>query len=344
MLNDLSLFNFRNHTERTVKLAPQTIITGPNGSGKTNILEAVAMLSWTTSWKTDRDSEVVAWDAPFARIVGGDRELVIQRHPYYKRIRVDEVSKRASEVLGTMPATLFQPEDSTLVYGAPAYRRLTLDRLLSQTNQGYARSLTQLQKVVKQRNRLLKQIQEGRAGEDELPYWDAELATHGEVVKAVRREAIPQLETIANQVFQELIPENGPITFEYHESPRGTVESFLHHLQASRMKEIASGMTLYGPHREDIGFLWGEHPAAECMSRGQSRAVVIAFKVAELRYIEEHSEQKPLLLLDDVFSEFDEQRRTKIVELMGEYQTIMTVTELGPLKGKVAKGAEIIEL
>jgi DNA replication and repair protein RecF len=334
MLTNLSLFNFRNHEERSFELSPQTVITGRNGVGKTNILEAVAMLCWTTSWKTDRDSEVVAWDAPFARIIGGDRELVIQRHPYYKRIRVDGLSKRASEVLGTMPATLFQPDDSALVHGAPAYRRLSLDRLLSQTNVGYSRSLTQLQRIVKQRNKLLKQLQEGNASTDELSYWDAELATHSDVVKHLRKEALPILSATVNEVFKELIPEDGPVTLEYQESPRGGVESLLHHLQNSRGKEIAAGMTLYGPHREDIIFMWGEHLAAECMSRGQSRALVIAFKVAELRYIEGHSEVKPLLLLDDVFSEFDSDRRQVIVELMGQYQTIMTTTDLDDIKKK----------
>lgn len=342
MLTDLSLFHFRNHEERTFELAPQTVITGPNGAGKTNILEAVAMLCWTTSWKTDRDSEVVAFDSTFARVLSGDRELVIQRHPYYKRIRIDGVSKRASEVLGTIPATLFQPDDSALVHGAPAYRRLSLDRLLSQTNSEYARSLTHLQKVVKQRNKLLKLLQEGNASEDELSYWDGELATHGEYVKTVRKEALPLLAATVNEIFKELIPENGPVTLEYQESPRGGIESFLHHLHASRMKEIAAGMTLYGPHREDIIFMWGEHPAAECMSRGQSRALVIAFKVAELRYIEDHSEVKPLLLLDDVFSEFDADRRRTIVRLMSQYQTIMTTTDLDDIQKK--KDIQIIAL
>ena len=146
------------------------------------------------------------------------------------------------------------------------------------------------------------------------------------------------------EVFLQLVPEGGGITLEYHQSPRGGEESFLRHLQQNRFKEVAAGMTLYGPHREDLGFTWQEHAAAEVMSRGQTRALVIAFKAAELHYLENHTETPPIFLLDDVFSEFDEGRRSRILSLIEGYQVVMTVTELGELKKKLPSSATVIEL
>jgi DNA replication and repair protein RecF len=329
MLTDLSLQNFRNHQERQFVLSQQTVIVGPNGAGKTNILEAIAMLSLTTSWKTERDSEVVNWDSPFARVVSGERELVIQRHPYYKRIRIDGLSKRVGEVVGTQPSVLFQPDDSALIYGAPAYRRAALDRLLSQTVPGYMRTLSQLQKVLKHRNKLLKQIQEREASEDQLAYWDEQLAADSAIIHAARREAVPELNEGIVRYFAELIEDDLGVRMEYHQSPRHAEEapSFLHHIEQNRQKEIAAGTTLYGPHREDLIFFWGEHPAAEGMSRGQVRALVLAFKLAEVEYIEKHTELAPLLLLDDVFSEFDEERRRRVLGLAKTHQTILTATD-----------------
>lgn len=344
MLSHISLHNFRNHATKELTLAPQTVIVGPNGSGKTAILEAISLLSLTTSWRTERDSEVVAWEKPFTRIVAGDRELVIQRHPYYKRIRIDGMSKRAGEVLGTLPSILFQPDDSALIHGSPAYRRSSIDRLLSQTDHEYAKALLHCQRVVKQRNKLLKRIQEGQAQVAELDYWDAQLAHHGEYVKELRKSALPLLEETVSEVFQQLVPHGGGITITYHQSPRGGEQSFLRHLEENRYKEVASGMTLYGPHREDIDFIWQTHPASEVMSRGQSRALVIAFKAAELKYLENHTETPPIFLLDDVFSEFDEERRERIITLINGYQVVMTVTDLGELAKKLPKTVQVVEL
>jgi DNA replication and repair protein RecF len=328
LIDEIRLINFRNYDDRTFQLGRQTVITGPNGAGKTNILEAVAMLSLTTSWKTDKDSEVVRWGESFCRVVAGERELVIQAHPYFKRIRIDGISKRVGEVVGTLPTVLFQPDDSALIYGSPTYRRQAIDRLLSQTVPGYLKALTQMQKVLKQRNKLLKMIQEGQATEGELSYWDEELARDAGSIDAARSEAMPVLEERIRESFHEMIDSTDEVTVMYERSPRHIEGgSFVEHLRLNRFKEIAAGSTLYGPHREDLIFKWGEHGATEGMSRGQVRALVLAFKLAELKYIEEKTDKAPILLLDDVFSEFDDRRRQKVTELSQSYQTVLTTTD-----------------
>lgn len=330
MLRTLELTNFRNHPERRVELGQQTVIVGKNGAGKTAILEAVAMLSLTTSWRASKDSEVVAWDAPFARIVGDGRELVIQRKPYYKRIRIDGISKRAGEVVGTLPTVLFHPDDSQLVTGSPAYRRAALDRLLSQSVPGYMSALSRLQRILKQRNKLLKLLQEAMASRDELQYWDGQLAAEAATVRAGRATAIPRFAEAVAAQFSTLVPDSFPLTLSYDQSPKhaATAEGILQHLQDNHHKEVAAGVTLYGPQREDILFSWGGHPAVEALSRGQIRAVVLAFKMAEVAFVEETTGLLPIFLLDDVYSEFDRDRRQVINRLITGYQSILTTTEV----------------
>ncbi len=343
MLTELTLQNFRNHPERRVEFGQQTVIIGANGAGKTAILEAVSLLSLTTSWRASKDSEVIAWETSFTRIVSGEREFVIQRKPYYKRIRIDGMSKRAGEVVGTMPTVLFQPDDSQLITGSPTYRRNTLDRLLAQSTPGYLGSLTRLQRVLKQRNKLLKRIQEGEARQEELDYWDTQLATETAIIRVARVTTLPQFMVTVTRAFAELIPGTPAISITYEQSPKHAVTEgeILQHLLDNRYKELAAGVTLYGPQREDITFLWGEHPAVEAMSRGQMRALVLAFKLAEVQHVEEATGQSPILLLDDVYSEFDRDRRKAVTELTRKYQSILTATEPEPF---LDKKVTIIEL
>jgi DNA replication and repair protein RecF len=330
MIEELRLEHFRNHKELRVQFGHQTVIIGPNGAGKTNILEAISLLSLTTSWRAGKDSEVVGWDQAFTRISSGLREMVVQRKPYYKRIRVDGLSKRAGEVVGLMPTVLFQPDDSQLIIGSPSYRRGTIDRLLCQAVPGYMTALSKLQRVLKQRNKLLKQIQDGKAAPDELDYWDQELARETAIIRAARGEALPQFGLVVTQVFKELISNVPEIIVHYEQSPKhaATEEEIADHLQVNRYKELAAGVTLYGPQREDITFMWGDHPAVEGMSRGQVRALVLACKLAEVQFVETATEQAPILLLDDVYSEFDKERRALVTEMTKKYQSILTTTEV----------------
>ena len=344
MIESLELTDFRNHPSLSLNLERVTVITGPNGSGKTAVLEAISLLSVASSWKTERDNEIVRWEQPFCRVLGANRDVVIQRSPAFKRYKFDGVSKRLNEILGTLPTVLFQPDDSALVHGAPAYRRRLLDRLLSQTVQGYAKSLTTLQKVLKQRNRLLKNVQEGIASPDELLYWDKELNDQMVIIGSARKTVLEIMTPEIQKYYVELMPEGENIGIEYDCSPREEVLDFLVHLQQNRHKEIQAGTSLYGPHREDVIFTYGNHPATECLSRGQARALVLAMKLAEISYVEQVTENPPILLLDDIFAEFDALRRERILKLVGTYQSVLTVTDLAGLDGDLPKEAKVIQL
>jgi len=286
----------------------------------------------------------VRWEQPFSRIVGADREVVVQRSPNYKRYRIDGISKRLTDILGTFPTVLFQPDDSSLVHGSPADRRRFMDRLLSQTTPGYAKALSTLQKVLKQRNRLLKQIQEGQAQQNELVYWDEELAKQAVLICEARQSMVEVITPLVQKHYAELMPEGLPISLHYACSPKEKEHAFLMHLSHQRHKEIQAGTTLYGPHREDIEFFYEDHLASECLSRGQSRGLVLALKLAEVAYIEQTTEIAPMLLLDDIFAEFDALRRERILTLVSNYQSVLTVTDLAGVENHLPKGAEQITL
>ena len=343
MLERLELQNFRTYQQRSFDLAPLTVLIGPNGIGKTNVLEAISMLSLTTSWRTETDSEVVAWGEPFCRVTGDMQELVVQSHPYLKRLRHDGISKRTYQVIGMLPSVLFQPDDIQIIYGSPNSRRQYLDRILSQTSILYTRAILELAKILKQRNRLLKMIQENTASTDELLFWDGELERLHAVISPERQQLISFFNEKLPETFAQMVPDSPVVSMEYLRSPKQT-EHFLSHLQQQRHKEVMAGTSLYGPHREDIQLIWGEHPVAESMSRGQARALLIAMKIRELEYISARNEVRPILLLDDIFSELDQERRERFISILGDYQVIMTTTELGSVEKLISEQALVIDL
>jgi len=344
MLERLSLENFRSYEKEVFEFAPLTAVIGQNGIGKTNILEAISMLSLTTSWRTDKDSEVIRWGSPFCRIVGGDEELVIQAHPYLKRIKIDGISKRTFQIIGHLPTVLFQPDDIRLIYGSPADRRHYLDRVLSQVSPAYTQAILDVGQVLKHRNKLLKSISEGEATADQLPFWDAELDRHHSVIQAERRAFVAFMEERLNDFFFQMVPDTFALKVEYLQSPRHTNLSFLEYVSQQRHKELGSGVSLYGPHREDLLFTWGEHPVEQSMSRGQARSLLVACKLVELEYLSSRGEKAPILLLDDIFSELDKERREALFSVFSTFQVILTTTELYDLKPKLGEASKIIEL
>ena len=343
MLERLELENFRSYGRRNFELASMTVLIGPNGVGKTNVLEAISMLSLTTSWRTETDSEVVAWGEQFCRVTGDMQELVIQSQPYLKRLRHDGIAKRTFQVIGMLPSVLFQPDDIQIIYGSPNSRRHYLDRILSQTSTAYTRAILELVKILKQRNRLLKMIQEQSASTEELLFWDEELERLQAVINPERQQLITFFNQRLPEIFGQMVPDSPLVSIEYLRSPK-QAEHFLSHLHQQRHKEVMAGTSLYGPHREDLQLLWGEHAVAQSMSRGQSRALLIAMKIGELEYISARNEVRPILLLDDIFSELDQERRERFISILGNYQVVMTTTELGSVQELLSEQVNIIDL
>lgn len=363
----LSLRDFRNYERLDLKLEPGvTLLYGPNAAGKTTILEAIYFLATTRSPRAGADRELVRFEAqgdigvpPFARLVcdvaradGHVRlEVVVQRRaeeeaatgtaPTIKTVRVDRKAVRALDLVGNLRVVLFTPADIALVTGAPAERRRYLDVTLSQIDGRYVRTLAHYQKVVQQRNSLLRSWREGRRplryADDELAFWDRELAMAGAYLLRERLLAVVDLNALAGPLYCRMSGGDAPLTLTYQSSVAGIdpaadshaiEQAFLAHLARLRDDEIGRGQTLIGPHRDDLLIAAGGIPTGAYGSRGQQRSATLALKLGEAELMRMRTSDTPVLLLDDLLSELDAERRAHVQDVLErpDQQTIVTAT------------------
>ncbi|HLC30269.1 MAG TPA: DNA replication/repair protein RecF [Dehalococcoidia bacterium] len=254
-----------------------------------------------------------------------------------KRIRVNGVLRRAVDLLGTLRVVLFRPEDLELVSGPPAGRRRALDILLSQLDGHYTRTLQRYGRILLQRNHLLRRLAEGRASPDELDPWDESLCREGAYLLATRYRALDRLTQLATECHaplgggQEDLETHYQSTVHLDEAaspPEVEVLSaaFREQLRSWRRRETMLGQTIIGPHRDDLALLVNGAAAATYGSRGQQRTVALAWKLAEARYQREVSGEDPVVLLDDVLSELDTERRRSVLEAVKGYQQVFLTT------------------
>lgn len=363
----LSLRDFRNYERLDLRIAPGvTLLYGPNAAGKTTVLEAIYFLATTRSPRAGADRELVRFEAqgdigvpPFARLMcevvradGRVRlEVVVQRRaeeegatgtaPTIKTVRVDRKAVRALDLVGNLRVVLFTPADIALVTGAPAERRRYLDVTLSQIDGRYVRTLAHYQKIVQQRNSLLRAWREGRRplryADDELEFWNRELAMAGAYLLRERLLAVVDLNALAGPLYCRMSGGDTMLTLTYQSSVAGidpTADShaieqaFLMHLARLRDDEIGRGQTLIGPHRDDLLITAGSIPIGAYGSRGQQRSATLALKLGEAELMRMRTGDAPVLLLDDLLSELDAERRAHVLGVLErpDQQTIVTAT------------------
>ena len=258
-----------------------------------------------------------------------------------KYIRVNGAPARAAGLVGQLNAVMFSAQDLELVYGPPPVRRRYLDILLSQLDSRYLRSLQRYQQVVYQRNHLLRTLREGRANASELEFWDDELVTEGAYILLRRLTALEGLRELADSIHRELTAQGEGLQLRYApaiETATPASEEGLSHqlrrsLEGQRQREISQGVTLSGPHRDDIRLLIGGLDAGSYASRGQARTLALALRLAEARYLAAQRRQEPVLLLDDVLSELDTARRRRVLESVSAYeQCFVTSADLASIE------------
>jgi len=358
ILRTLSLQNFRNYTRQSLTFSPTTtLIIGPNTAGKTNILEALVMMATGKSFRADRDSEVVRWGVDITRLKATledtTLEMVItsgflggQKVPI-KKYTVNGVPRRLVDFAGNLRTVLFWPEDLELVTDSPSLRRRYLDSVLVQTDREYRRNLLSYERGLRQRNKLLDLINEGRASSGQLLFWNQLLIRAGGYLTDMRTKLLAYVNdyTFPGVVFRTV----------YDKSIISDTR-----LQQYADEEIAAKATLVGPHRDDFIIQTKPTPVqreergeesfldlSKYGSRGEQRLAVLWLKLAELSYIQGTTSEPPLLLLDDIFSELDEEHQQMVLSLMGKQQTIVSSTDIGVLqllKHAHAKHLEIIRL
>lgn len=364
-LTHLSLHNYRSYVRLDLDLASGvTVLLGNNAQGKTNLLEAIFYLATSRSPHAGADRELVNWlsvdrePLPYARLVGrvarraGDSgaaaseqviEITLTREAnngvrYRKQIRLNGVARRAMDLLGHLNVVLFLPEDIAVVYGAPGLRRRYLDVMLCQIDPPYCAALSRYNEVVTQRNALLRDLRERGGDPAQLRFWDERLVEHGAYLVARRWQTAAAMDELALQVHAELTDGAERLHLKYLPSVElpepAAVEAiaaaFAAQLEALRRREVAAGVTLAGPHRDELRFLIDGVDAGIYGSRGQQRTAALSMKLAEVDLMRRETGEYPVLLLDDVLSELDAQRRRFLIRRLddGPEQAIVTSTDL----------------
>ncbi len=356
----LSLTNFRNYRSLELELPPHlTVIQGDNAQGKTNLLEAIYMLATTRSHRATNDREVVHYLAvedflPVARCFAEVQRakdnieieiaLKLERAglrgeitpSMRKRIRVNGVVRRAIDLVGKVKVVIFSAEDIDLIAGTPALCRRYLDLVNSQIDPRYLRSLQRYNRVLLQRNHLLRLLQEHQAPPDQLEFWDKELVESGAYLIMQRQRLVAELSELAKTIHWELSSSVEQLRIVYMPSvgkeqyQLGEIESqFRQELHQAQGKEIAQGATLVGPHRDSLQFQVNDTDMSAYGSRGQQRTIALSLKLAESKYMHSQADDPPILLLDDVLSELDKPRRHHLLEvIIPSQQVIITATDL----------------
>lgn len=336
--HSLQLQQFRSYADFEVEFSPDvTIIVGPNGSGKTNLLEAVYVLSQGTSFRV-ADKELVRRDMPFGRAEGryGDQQRIFLFDPHVKppkQFSIDGNKKHRLHASQRVPVVLFEPDELRLLSGSPQRRRDYMDGLLARLWPVAARQRGQFERALLQRNNILKQAAErgGQQYGDELFVWDIKFSEYASALVAHRMNLITRWNERLGDLYSAIAQSPSMVEVHYKSDlaahPKDYMTGLLHALQGRRAHDIARGFSGAGPHRDDITVLLNGVDAAVSASRGEVRTLLLALKIIELDLLAAQSEHPPLLLLDDVFSELDAVRREALTKLTRQYQTIITTTD-----------------
>jgi DNA replication and repair protein RecF len=347
-LRSLGLRNHRNYAQLDLIPGPGVnLFIGANGQGKTNLLEAVAMLALSASPRSRREIELVGPVAPMSRIEakvearGMTAELAITLNVDGERARrvieVDGIRRRAFDLPGHFRVTLFWPDDLGLVKAGPELRRRFLNQMLVQIEPGYGRSLAGLKRVLEQRNSLLKKIAAGEEAGDVLEVWDHELVQLGTEVSTARARAVLELEPQAAESHAEIA--GGERLEIRYEGPPDDLAQAVHN---SLAEDLRRGSTTVGPHRDDLSVLLDGKEARAYASQGQQRTAVVSLKLAEAAVVTRRTGERPVLLLDDVLSELDAERRAALLrQVAGEGQVIITSAEAGPFPADLMASATV---
>lgn len=356
LLNTIILQNFRSYSKAVFTFSPQTtVIIGPNTSGKSNLLEAIFLLASGKSFKAEKDTQMIQFGKEYAKVKGRIKEdedtleviitksaREISARSYSKKFLVNGVAKRRVDFAGLLPSVLFVPSDLDIIMSFPSQRRQFLDAVLEMTDRQYRSSLLTYEKALRQRNALLHVVKEtGIRNDEQFNYWDHLLIEHGTFITQKRQEFI----TYCNEAEKQLL--SFVLSYDKSMISKERLEQYKEH-------EVGAGVTLVGPHRDD--FTIRIHPKAHNLSaseledvkffgsRGQQRLAILQLKLLQLSYIEHLQGTRPLLLMDDIFSELDEKHIDDVLHIVTKQQTILTTTHEEFLRTTVGKGAEVIQL
>ena len=349
-LTNLQLQNFRNYESVQLEFTDGVhVFIGENAQGKTNLMESIYALAMTKSHRTTNDKELIGWNKEFATIKGTVEKTATKTNlelQFSKKGKIAKVNyleqKRLSSYLGNLNVILFAPENLTLVKGSPQNRRKFVDMELGQMSSLYLYDLVEYNRVLKQRNTYLKQLAIKKKQPDE--YLDVLSEMLSELASKIvfhRLDFMKQLEALAIPIHDQLslgrekfsVSYQATIPFEDGLTPSQMKEIYMNQFKKNQTREADQATTLIGPHRDDLIFYLNEVPVQTYGSQGQQRSTVLSLKLAEIELMKLSTGEYPLLLLDDVLSELDDDRQTHLIKAIeNKVQTFITTTSLDGIK------------
>ena len=357
-LQHLYLINYRNYKNQEIHLNRGiNILIGANGQGKTNLLEAVYYLSTGGNFRGNKDLELIQWGQPYFRLVGQmkkegsdrcyDLEIYLDNEKN-KQLKINGVKyKSMSELHNYLRVVLFSPDDLKIIKGSPAERRRYLDVVMCQMDKSYHRLIRDYERIVVQRNNLLKELQYKKQNHNQLAVWNQYLISYGSQIIFKRIQFLKLLVPMARKVQHELTQQAERFTVTYHCSMGAIGDFSVEQIQdlfqkiveQKQEEEIMRGTTLWGPHRDDLIFYLNSMDLKRYGSQGQQRTGILSLKMAELQVFYKCFGEYPLLLLDDVMSELDDSRRQYLIEMVkkNQIQTIITGANIDLISEEIAK-------
>lgn len=349
-LTKIKLQNFRNYNEQELTLSPSiNVLIGENAQGKTNLIESIYFLAMARSHRTSRDREMIGWMKDFSKVEGQLQkksqtlplEIILSKSGKVAKINHLE-QKKLSDYIGHLNVIMFAPEDLSLVKGSPSVRRRFIDMELGQMNKIYLHHLVQYQQILKQRNKFLKQARYHKNFDDlYLDVLTEQLAAEGAEVLYYRFHFIKKLNVWAKEVQSNISNNKESLVIEYKTlnklTDELTAEEIFEILKTNyksvENQEIEQGTTTLGPHRDDLIFFVNERNVQTYGSQGQQRTTALSLKLAEIELMHEVTGEYPILLLDDVLSELDDNRQTHLLEsIQNKVQTFITTTNINGIQ------------
>lgn len=357
-LQHIHLYHYRNYTNQQIDLNRGiNILIGENGQGKTNLLEAIYYLATGGNFRGNKDLELIEWNQNYFRLLGQlkkdgsercyDLDIYVDNEKR-KQLKINGVKyKSMSELHDYLRVVLFSPDDLKIVKGSPAERRRYMDIIMCQLDRSYHRLIHDYERVVQQRNNLLKELQYRQQNRGQLDVWNNYLIEYGSQIIYKRIQFLKLLVPLARRVQQELTQQKERFTVTYHCSMGAIGDFSVEQIKSLFRKiveqktgeEVLRGTTLWGPHRDDLIFYLNGMDLKRYGSQGQQRTGILSLKMAEIQTFYQYYGEYPLLLLDDVMSELDDSRRHYLIEMVkkNKIQTIITGANIELLTEEIAK-------
>jgi DNA replication and repair protein RecF len=362
-LEEIQLTNYRNYRKESIFFENNVnVFIGENAQGKTNVMEAIYVLAMANSHRTPRDKELIRWDKEYAKIEGkikkrnGLLSLALIISQKGKKAKLNQLEqRRLTDYIGSLNIVMFAPEDLNLVKGSPQVRRRFIDMEISQVTPLYIYHLRQYQKLLTQRNHILRDLQRNKTSEKKLIL---EILTEQMIEVAVqiikkRYQFIHLLQKWAEPIHKGISRGLEQLMIEYKSSVNVSdsldltkmIEDYSNKFEKLKEKEIERGSTLAGPHRDDLVFYVNERDVQTYGSQGQQRTTALSLKLAEIELIHSEVGEYPLLLLDDVLSELDDYRQSHLLNtIQGKVQTFVTTTSVDGIDHDTLKSASMFNV